>query len=240
MLSACGFSEIYTYSLVSEKSLSEFEIDSEKVLRVDNPVSLEFEYLRPTLKIGLLGAARQNRPYSDKIELFELGKVYLGTNVDNAKESYFLSGISNTKNYYEVKGVLERLFEEIGIEQDVGKNIWLTEEGVIFEINLSELLEKASLTKLHKKFKPVPKYPPIIEDLTIEIDPKVKYSDIVKEIEAQSRLIHKVELLDEYQNKKTFRITYLSQDRNLTSEDIEPIREKITIALKKSFKTTAS
>ena len=111
---------------------------------------------------------------------------------------------------------------------------------MIFEINLSELLEKASLTKLHKKFKPVPKYPPIIEDLTIEIDPKVKYSDIVKEIEAQSRLIHKVELLDEYQNKKTFRITYLSQDRNLTSEDIEPIRSKITTALKKSFKTTAS
>ncbi|MBI4091808.1 MAG: phenylalanine--tRNA ligase subunit beta [Candidatus Levybacteria bacterium] len=233
VLTGAGFSEVYSYSLVSEKNLSELEIDSEKVLRVDNPVSLEFEYLRPTLKIGLLAAVKQNKSYFDKIELFELGKVYLGKNVDNAKEAYFLSGISNVKSYYEVKGVLERLLAELGSNYDLSKSIELTEEGIIFELNLSDILKNIGMKK---KFVPVPKYPPVIEDLSIEIEPKIKYGEIVNVIAVQSKLFNKVELLDEYGNKKTFRITYLSRDRNLTSEDIEPIREKITAALKKSFK----
>ena len=190
--------------------------------------------------MGLLAAVKQNKPYFEQIELFELGKVYLGGSVDNAKEVYFLSGISNSKSYYEVKGVLGRVFQEIGAESDLSKNIELTEEGVFFEINLSELLEKAGSAVLYKKFKPVPRFPPIIEDLTIEIDPKIKYSNIVDAIKSQSKFINKVELLDEYQNKKTFRITYLSYERNLTSEDIEPIREEITSALKKSFKATSA
>lgn len=233
ILTASGFSEIYSYGLVSEKSLLEFGMDSEKVLRVDNPVSLEFEYLRPTLKMGLLTAVKLNQPYFEKIELFELGKVYLGENVDNAKEVYFLSGISNSKSYYEVKGVIERLLKEIGTEFDIGKSIELTEEGVLFEINLSEALEKM---KIQKKYVPVPKYPPIIEDITLAIDPKTKYARVVDVIVSQSKLVNKVELLDEYENKKTFRITYQSPERNLTSEDIEPIRSKITATLKKSFK----
>ncbi len=232
ILTASGFSEIYTYSLVSEKSLQEYGVDSEKILRVDNPVSLEFEYLRPTLKVGLINAVKQNKPHSDKIELFELGKVYLGSNVDIAKEAYFLSGISNVKNYYEVKGMLERLLNDIGVKYDLNKDIQLTEEGIIFELNLSDILKNI---RMKKKFVPVPKYPPVIEDLTLEIDPKIKYVNIVNVIESQSKLVNKVDLVSEYQNRKTFRITYLSRDRNLTNEEIEPLREKITSALKKTL-----
>ena len=92
---------------------------------------------------------------------------------------------------------------------------------------------------MKKKVVTVPKYPPIVEDLTLEIDPKIKYAQIVEVISSQSKLINKVELLDEYGNRKTFRITYQSRERNLTNEDIEPIREKITVALKKNFKATA-
>jgi phenylalanyl-tRNA synthetase beta chain len=234
VITGAGFSEIYSYGLVSEKALAEVEIDSEKTLRIDNPVSLEFEYLRPTLKIGLLAAVKQNKPYFDKIELFELGRAYLGANVDSAKEVCLLSGISNSKNYYEVKGVIERLFKEIGINCNVGKNIELTEFGVFFEINLTELLEKAG--EKHEKFISVPKYPPLIEDITIEIDPKIKHASIVREIQDQGKFVSNIELTGEYQNRKTFRITYQNPERNLTNEDIEPLREKITTTLKKRFK----
>ncbi|KKR25629.1 MAG: Phenylalanine-tRNA ligase beta subunit [Microgenomates group bacterium GW2011_GWC1_39_7b] len=105
----------------------------------------------------------------------------------------------------------------------------------MFEVNLSEVLEKLSP---RKKYLSIPKYPPIIEDLSIEINPKIKYGAIVNVIAAQSKLVNKVELLDEYRNKKTFRITYLSRERNLTNEDISPIREKIIKAMKANFKAT--
>lgn len=234
IFTACGFSEIYSYSLVSEKDLSEAEIDSEKVLRVDNPVSIEFEYLRPTLKLGLLDAIAQNKSNFEKIELFELGKVYLGQSIDKVSEQYFISGITNAKGYFEVKGIIERLFEELGVKMEVPKgSIEPVESGILFELNLSEILKSA---KSDKKFSPIGKYPPIIEDMSIEIKKTIPYERIVRTIGEQSSLIRNIELLDVYQNKKTFRIVYQSRDRNLTSEEVTKIREKITAALRKSFK----
>lgn len=233
ILAACGFSEIYTYSLVSEKALTDMGFDSEKVLRVDNPISAEFEYLRPTLKIGLINAISQNKPNFETIELFELGKVHLGSSLDSANEVYFLSGVSTSKSYFEIKGVLEALLAKIGSKKDVGREIELVEEGVFFELNFSEILEDINL---QKKFVPIPKYPSIIEDLSIEIDSKIKFAEIADAIKAQNKLVDKVELFDEYQNKKTFRITYLSRERNLTNEEVSAVREKIISALKKSFK----
>ena len=55
---AAGFSEIYYYSLVSETDLKDCEVNPDKTLRVDNPVSREFEYLRPSLKINLRKAMK--------------------------------------------------------------------------------------------------------------------------------------------------------------------------------------
>ena len=78
ILKTCGFSEIYSYSLVSENDLLGLNINPEKTLRVDNPVSREFEYLRPTLKINLIKAIIANKPNFEEINLFELGKVYSG------------------------------------------------------------------------------------------------------------------------------------------------------------------
>lgn len=233
LLTGAGFSEIYSYSLVSEKSLSELEVNSEKCLRVDNPVSLEFEYLRPTLKIGLINAMRQNEANFEKIELFELGKVYLGSSINQAEEPYFLSGISNVRSYFEIKGILERLLKDIGAKIDVNRNVEVREEGIMFELNLSRVL--ANIRK-RIKFTPVPKYPPIIEDLSFSFEKDVKFDEIADLIKKQSGLVNKIELIDEYQTKKTFRIIYQSTARNLTNDDVGRLREKIMQEMEHKFK----
>ena len=78
------------------------------------------------------------------------------------------------------------------------------------------------------------------EDLSIEIKETIPYEKIVRIIKEQSNLIKNIELLNVYQNKKAFRIVYQSSDRNLTAEDVAPIREKITTALKKDFKAESA
>ena len=232
ILQASGLSEIYTYSLIGEKDLTEQRWKTEDFLRVDNPVSLEFEYLRPTLKINLLKGFSQNKPNFKDINLFELGKVYLGNNLNEAKESYFLSGISNTKNFFEVKGILERLFDELGIKEDPTKFIEILDEGVFFEINYSEIIKQVDL---NKKYIPLPKYPPIIEDLALIIEEKIKTGDIINEIKQQSRFVTDVSLLDTFRDSRTFHIIYQNKEGNLTTEEVGKIREKIIKFLKEKF-----
>jgi len=233
VLIASGFSEIYTYSLISETDLLENGINPNKSLRVDNPVSREFEYLRPSLVPSLKKALLQNKPCFEKINLFELGKVYVGSNINESEEFYSLCAVSNNKNFYEVKGIIERMFEDYGINEEWAKYIQIFDEGVFFELNFSDILSKMNLSK---KYKPIPKYPPIIEDLTIEVFEKITVGDIIGEIKKQSPLISQISLLDVFGSSKTFHIVYQDRQKNLTNQEVSKIREKILHALKKKFK----
>lgn len=98
-----------------------------------------------------------------------------------------------------------------------------------FEVNFSELLKYVSNKKTYK---PVSKFPPAIEDIRIKIDEDIEYSKIVSNIKKASILVADVSLLDTYEDKKTFRITYQSPEKNLTANDIKEIREKIIHNLK--------
>lgn len=231
ILKASGFSEIYTYSLIGEKDLPQ-GLNSQNLLRIDNPVSRDFEYLRPTLKINLLRALSENKSNFKEINLFELGKVYLGKNLDEAKEVYFLSGITNSKNFFEVKGILEKIFEDLGIKEDPTKYIEILSNGIFFELNYSQILKNCNFDKT---FKPLPKYPPIVEDLSIIAAEGVKTTDLISEIKAQSPLIADVSLLDRFKNSRTFHIVYQDENKNLTGEEVAKIREIILKKLKEKF-----
>lgn len=230
-MKASGFSEIYTYSLIGEKDLLP-KMNSQDLLRIDNPVSRDYEYLRPTLKINLLKALSENKANFKKINLFELGKVYLGRNLNEAKEKYFLSGITNDKNFFEVKGILERIFEELGIKKDPTGNIEVSNEGIFFELNYSDILENV---RINKTFRPLPKYPPIIEDLAVVAENDVKTSDLLSTIRNQSSLIANITLLDQFENSRTFHIAYQDPNKNLTGEEVAKIREKILKSLSEKF-----
>lgn len=232
LLQACGFSEISTYSLVNEGDLLMANVNPQHTLRIDNPVSRDYEYLRPTLKTNLIKALRENRPNSVSINLFELGKVYQGKTVDTRKEYDALSAITNKKSFYEVKGVLERLYRELGVDDDPSAAIEVLDEGVFFELNFSQVTKQAHREKV---FTPIPKYPPILEDLALLVDKKIKTGKIIEEIQRQSKLISQVSLLDQYESTRTFHIVYQHRDRNLTTDEIADIRTKILIALGEKF-----
>lgn len=235
ILKSSGFSEVYTYSLIGEKDLLENSLDPEKSIRVDNPVSREFEYLRPTLKINLIKALNQNKSNFSNVNLFEIGKVYGGENLSKAEENYFLSGITNFKSFFEVKGMLEKLFEDLEIKEDPTKYIEVLGQGIFFELNYSQILKKINS---NKTFKPLPKYPPIIEDLSLIVLEKTKTIDIIDEIKNQSSLVVDVSLLDQFENSRTFHIVYQDKNKNLTGVEVAKIREKILKTLKEKFNTS--
>lgn len=97
--------------------------------------------------------------------------------------------------------------------------------------------------KLGNKFKEVSKFPPITRDISFVVDRSFvpnNYFDLIRDLGGD--LVEEVQLLDKYENAEkfgpdkisyTYRIVYRSNERTLTTEEIDPIQEKI-------YKQTAS
>lgn len=130
ILVGCGMQEIISYSLTSRDVLDRTEYNGESPIRVANPLSQEQEFLRPTLRGGLLRALAANARHQEKgIMLFEIGKIYLPREGGLPEEREMLAGIiggarygrswladEGSLDFFYAKGVLETLFHHLGIE----------------------------------------------------------------------------------------------------------------------------
>ncbi|HUW24038.1 MAG TPA: phenylalanine--tRNA ligase subunit beta [Patescibacteria group bacterium] len=97
-------------------------------------------------------------------------------------------------------------------------------------------LDLAALEKLVipiKTYQPVSKYPPIIEDFSFVVPPKTLVAEIVQSIKQVNPLIISVELIDIYDQTRTFRIIYQSKEKSLTDKEIVLIRNSIINRLEK-------
>jgi len=139
ILTGFGFQEILTYSLVSLEKLQklypklELEITP---LKVANPMTKEQEYLRTSLRSGLLATLAHNQKFEQAgIRLFEIGKVFLPRGKDLPEEKEMLCAVlSGTRtelswqadkdplDFFDAKGVLENLLNQLGLKAnfDIG------------------------------------------------------------------------------------------------------------------------
>ncbi|MDP3696733.1 MAG: hypothetical protein Q8R55_01740 [Candidatus Taylorbacteria bacterium] len=100
--------------------------------------------------------------------------------------------------------------------------------------------------KLGNKFKEVSKFPPITRDISFVVNKDFvpnNYFDLIRDLGGD--LVEQVELLDKYENEQkfgkdkisyTYRIVYRSNERTLTTEEIDPIQKKIYDETSKQFR----
>jgi phenylalanyl-tRNA synthetase beta chain len=117
ILKECNFSEVYNYSFISEKEADSCCFSKNNLIEVKNPISLDHKYLRPSLISGILGNTKKNLKNFSEIRIFELGKTYHDF---KELEKRFLTGmivdpINNSNNFFVLKGILDFLFESLGI-----------------------------------------------------------------------------------------------------------------------------
>jgi phenylalanyl-tRNA synthetase beta chain len=133
-LTAEGYSEILTFSLVGRESLEKLSADRKlngpEPLRVINPMTEDMAVLRTSLRSALLSAFAANRRFTeDSIRLFETGKVYLRTGKGQPDERETLCAImgglrfarswqdkDNNIDFFDVKGSVEGLLYRLGLE----------------------------------------------------------------------------------------------------------------------------
>lgn len=255
-----GYTETYTYSMISEELMSIFSLDKSKAYKIANPLSNEWIYMRPSLWPSLLSTVKQNISYESEIKLFELSMVYEYREGDLPKEKPTLLISETGKKFYELKGLAEVIFEIFGINvvrQQTAEYDWYSSRQLSFgkygslgEVN-NKFLEKMNIkvpvfileldfeklvadAKPQKNYRTIPKYPPQIEDITLTIPTKTRIGDVIRVLRS-NKLVSDVELKDIYMDAYTFRIWYQDLNKTLTDFEVESIRNKILSDVKRKF-----
>jgi len=110
-----GFTESYTYSLVSNNLLTRAKEDPRDVLRIQNPLTEDNKFLRPHLLPSLLEMVAKNQIQGERAHIFEIGMTYLKQKVGKLpKEKPQLAIVASGRDYLSIKGVIEKIWEEIG------------------------------------------------------------------------------------------------------------------------------
>lgn len=250
ILKGFGGNEVYTLSLVP-KSFTDGN-----TLKLKNPLGKESEYLRTSLRPSLVAAAKQNSGEKDPFFMFEMSNIYLPRKDKLPDEQMTLGVVFANYEYRKAKGILEALL--ISLNADAGfeaedskyfspsKRLVVKSQGskigefgilentklIYFEFNMQKL--KNSYRQI-KPYKPIPKYPAQIEDLTLVLPEKTKVGDIISETIKTDKKIKKAELRDTYKDAYTFRIWYRDLSKTLTNKDVEKIRNKVLSTLSKKF-----
>jgi phenylalanyl-tRNA synthetase beta chain len=89
--------------------------------------------------------------------------------------------------------------------------------------------------KIENKYKEPSKFPPQIEDITIELPEKTYVGEVIKSVYGISNLVYRVELKDMFERNHTFNIQYQDPNKTLTDNEVEQIRNKILAKVKEKF-----
>ena len=137
ILKELGFAEVYNYSFISDEQRQLFAYREKEVLELENPISKDYKYLRPSLIPNLLKDAAVNLRYLpalirregrgqadfDDIKIFELGKIFIRNQDARAKEQVkekrMLTGLiiqrGGRDGFYRLKGIIDSLLNKLGI-----------------------------------------------------------------------------------------------------------------------------
>jgi phenylalanyl-tRNA synthetase beta chain len=123
------------------------------------------------------------------------------------------------------------------IHPRVAKELGLETRVSVLELNLNQLVQLGQGKIVYKLISP---FPEIQRDLAIIVKKEITYPEVVERILAISPLIKKVELFDSYFGERikqgykslAFHLVFGSDERTLTSQEVDEIIEKVVKNLK--------
>jgi len=245
ILVGLGLNEVITYSLIDKDLLSHFGWAQEQGgLEIINPLSKEQEILRPTILPSLAACVAYNlNQKQEYVNIFEIAKVFFREG-DLAKEELVLGialcgskslllgqgRIKDTAHFLHVKGILETLFERVGIRefsfvpsgQAIAMDIYVLRQKIGFTMALPKgaldkfdiknkdvFLLELSLEKLfsyalpQKRFIFLPKYPGIARDISFILKEEISIKDILDELQQKAKpLLRNIKIVDYYTGKQ--------------------------------------
>ncbi|MEI7621095.1 MAG: phenylalanine--tRNA ligase subunit beta [Candidatus Moraniibacteriota bacterium] len=132
ILAGLGFSEVYNYAFYGQKDCQAARLQSIKHLELALPMSPEQAILRVSLLPNMLKNVRENLKHTKQLQLFEIGKVFLPSEVLLPNEKNVLCGLvvlekkaskkgtaSNLQEtcFFQAKALAENLLAQLGVSE---------------------------------------------------------------------------------------------------------------------------
>ena len=120
ILAGFGLTEIYTYSFISEKMIKSAGLNPADHIKIANPLSIDFEFMRTSLLPGVLQVISENQGIYPSGKIFDLSQAYLplGAN-DLANEKFKLLvacyGNDSEAVAADARGLLDGLMDRLNI-----------------------------------------------------------------------------------------------------------------------------
>lgn len=249
-----GLNEMDGYSFLSGKNLLDAKLDPKKCLEASNPLSEEYQYLRPSLLPDMLLAVAQN-PLFNPVSFFEIGNIFQ-TELEQTNLGIIIAGNDQETESY--KQNVEKWLESQKIDTkltkitpEILKSYKIRKKSVYFiEIpfaKIGENLKETSFTipEMNQHYTSISKFPAVKRDLAIIVDKSINPQAIIETIIKQSpeNLEILSELFDEFVSDRfgvgkkslAFHILYQPIEKTLTDNEAQQIHEKIITKLKEEF-----
>jgi phenylalanyl-tRNA synthetase beta chain len=166
------------------------------------------------------------KPYREVRGAFEalLKQFYLtGVTIEEQNGDQDTQPHSNTQPSQSTQHAAIKVTTEKEAVQ-IGSVHVLKNNRVVFDLLLSKLLP---LVKTHPTYQPLPKAESLKQDFTFVLPEKTAIGKVIEMISSVSPLVVSVDLADQYKQNYTFAVTYLDPQNSLSSDEVEPIRQKI-------------
>ena len=199
-------------------------------------------------------SSKEFLPYQDKMfamTMVDSSKDYFDFKGDYEAvlDNFSLNYISKvSSNDLTKQGTMLEYFvndQSIGFIGEISLNIknnFDIKENVYYgEFDISSLLK---YKREIREYKSLPKYPSIIQDISMVIDYDISWAEIESYIYSSSNMIKEVSIFDIYEGDKiekekrslAFHIVFYDESKTLTSEEVEKHMKKIRQMLTEKFK----
>ncbi len=248
-----GFSEIYSYSFFSKpfsKWIWSSSPKEKELLEIQNPIAEDKKYLRGELLSGIIKALDHNSRNLAEARVFEIGRIF---NADGEKIRIAMGINSRNSSVAAVKGAVDKLLRGFGITDiffrpnEAGSVLVESDHNVIGQIvpggNDRRSVAELDLEEIVKfsseefEYKPLPRYPSIVRDLSLEFDNDVQVGDVLEAVNrAKTRYLWDVDIADYYDARHiTLRLVFQADDRTLKDSEADAELSAVLNELKNIF-----
>lgn len=258
ILTKLGFNEVITLPFVRDYDTNINQILApkpyQKVL-VQNPPNLDMKEMRLSLMPNLMTVAeRIINERGEELRLFEVGKIYYKNQGDfhEVRKLGLIYWKKEGNSFPLFKGFIESVLQQLGIKNYLYKESFeipnlkdsyyisssdrvIGEGGFIDNLYYTEFdLESTLPIEKELGVGLWPKYPPQIEDITLDFPQNTSIGPVISAIE-KAKYVRRVLLIDNYKNAFTIRVIYQDNKKTLVKKEIEESKKSYLTEIKKKY-----